>query len=464
MKTFGSSFTLATVLTAGLYLIAPRTLQPGLAQPDHSFRRESALALSLMTTQAQRDMKLQRKYGLVMLKAVKDDLEENYYDPNFRGVDIEARFKAAEARIKEADSVGHIFGAIAQMLFELNDSHTFFLPPHSSNRVAFGLQMQAVGDKVFVIAVKPGSDAEKKGVRVGDQVNSVHGFLPSRESLWKLTYMFYTLRPQPGLLLALQSPEGSQRRLEVTASVKQGKVIVDLGGLDYIGRSRDAEDEDRYNPQRHVEVGDNLLVWKAPTFVTNEAEVEEIMSKARKREALILDLRGNPGGYAETLEWFAGYFFDEEIKIADLKGRQNIKPTLSRPQGARGFKGKLVLLVDSKSASTAEIFARVVQLEKRGVVIGDRTAGAVMQSRIHGHKLGTAPPILYGANVAGADVIMADGKSLEGVGVTPDELLFPTAADLAARRDPAMSRAAAMLGVELPPDRAGSMFPVQWYK
>src|SRR5262245_25438027 len=160
-----------------------------------------ALALSMMTTQAQRDMKSQRKYGLVMLKIVKDDLKENYYDPNFRGVDIEARFKAAEARVKEAESVDHIFGAIAQMLFELNDPHTFFLPPHSSNRVAFGLQMQAVGDKVFVSAVKPGSDAEKKGVKVGDQVLSLHGFQPSREALWKLTYMFYTLKPQPGLLL-----------------------------------------------------------------------------------------------------------------------------------------------------------------------------------------------------------------------------------------------------------------------
>ncbi len=113
-----------------------------------------------------------------------------------------------------------------------------------------------------------------------------------------------------------------------------------------------------------------------------------------------------------------------------------------------------------RSASTAEIFARVVQLEKRGVVIGDRTAGAVMQSRIHGHKLWAGPTIFYWVNIPGADVIMADGKSLEGVGVTPDELLLPTAAD----RDPAMSRAAAMLGVEAPPDRADSMFPVQWCK
>ncbi|HEX2489130.1 MAG TPA: S41 family peptidase [Blastocatellia bacterium] len=443
MKTFTAPLTLAIVLITGLCSIALQAPQSVLAQSD---------------------LNLQRQHGLAMLKVIKGDLKRNYYDPNFRGADIDTRFDAAEAKINEAESVGHIFGAIAQVLFDLNDPHTFFLPPQSANRVAFGLQMQAVGDKVYIVAVKPGSDAEKKGVKVGDQALSVHGFLPSREVLWKLNYMFYTLRPQPGLLLTLQSPEGEPRRLEVTASVKPGKVIVDLGGLDYIGRGRDAEDEDRFNPQRHAEVGDNLLVWKAPTFVTTEAEVEEIMIKARKREALILDLRGNPGGYAEILQWFAGYFFDKEIKIADLRGRKKMKPTLSKPHGARNFKGKLIVLVDSKSASTAEIFARVVQLEKRGIVIGDRTAGAVMQSRIHGHKLGNVPAIFYGVNIPGADVVMADGKSLEGVGMTPDELLLPTAIDLAAKRDPALSRAASLVGVELPSDKAGKMFPVEWYK
>lgn len=123
-----------------------------------------------------------------------------------------------------------------------------------------------------------------------------------------------------------------------------------------------------------------------------------------------------------------------------------------------------MVLVDSKSGSAAEIFARVVQIEKRGVVIGDRTAGAVMQSRTFGRQMGLDTVIFYGVSVTNADVIMADGKSLEGVGVTPDELLLPTAADLAAKRDPVLTRAAAMAGFELPPDKAGAMFPVEWRK
>ena len=443
MKTFGASLTFATVLIAGLCLIAPRALQSALAQPDLNFERER---------------------GRVMLRIVKDDLKKNYYDMGFHGMDVEARFSAADAKMKEAASVGQIFGIIAQALIDLNDSHTFFLPPGRANRTEYGWQMQAFGDKVFVSAIKPGSDAEKKGLKTGDQVLSVGGFEPTREELWKMVYMFYTLRPQPGLRLLLRSPEGEQRQLDVMAKVKQGKLVKDLTGQDINDLIREAEDEDRLNRQRFVEASDKLLIWKMPDFAVEEGEVDVMMGKARKREALILDLRGNPGGYVKTLEWFAGYFFDNEIKIADLKGRKEMKPQKSKPHGGGNFKGKLVVLVDSKSGSAAEIFARVIQLEKRGVVIGDRTAGAVMQSRTFDHQTGNDTVIFFGVSVTNADVIMSDGKSLEGVGVTPDELLLPTAADMAAKRDPVLARAAAMVGFELPPDKAGAMFPVEWRK
>ena len=46
----------------------------------------------------------------------------------------------------------------------------------------------------------------------------------------------------------------------------------------------------------------------------------------------------------------------------------------------------------------------------------------------------------------------------------PYELLLPNAADLAAKLDPVLSRAAALAGVQLPPDKAGAMFPIEWRK
>lgn len=411
---------------------------------------------------AQPDLNFQRDRGRDILQVIKEDLKKNYYDSNFHGMDIEARFKAAGEEIKNAASGEQIFGSIAQALIDLNDSHTFFKPPRRVNRTEYGLKMQALGEKIFVSAIKPGSDAEKKGIKIGDQVLLVNGFKPSRKELWKLIYLFYTLRPQPGLRLVVQSPEGKQRQIDAMANIIQGKLLHDLYTQDINTLMRESEDESRRNRQRFEQMEDNLFIWKMPNFDFSESEADRIMGKAMKCSNLILDLRGNPGGYVSSLEWFAGYFFDEEIKIADLKGRKPMKPQIARYHKGRNFKGKLIVLVDSQSASAAEIFARIVQLKKRGTVIGDRTEGAVMESQSFEHKLGADYVIYIGDSITIADVIMADGKSLEGAGVTPDEVLLPAAEDMAAKRDPVLSHAAALAGVELTPEKAGSMFPVQW--
>jgi C-terminal processing protease CtpA/Prc len=121
-----------------------------------------------------------------------------------------------------------------------------------------------------------------------------------------------------------------------------------------------------------------------------------------------------------------------------------------------------VVLVDSDSASASEILARIVQLEKRGVVLGDRTSGKVMRSRVYPHEMGVDTVILYGTSVTDADVIMSDGVSLEGAGVTPNLVLLPKATDLRAHQDPVLSDAAGLLGVKLDPVEAGKFFPFKW--
>lgn len=95
------------------------------------------------------------------------------------------------------------------------------------------------------------------------------------------------------------------------------------------------------------------------------------------------------------------------------------------------------------------------------MVLGDVSAGAVMQSRGVGFDAGSATVINYGMNLTNADVIMSDGKSLEHIGVTPDELIIPSGKDLAERNDPVLARALELAGSPLGAEIAGKIFPVE---
>jgi C-terminal processing protease CtpA/Prc len=408
-----------------------------------------------------------RDRGHVMLKTLKNEIKKNYYDPTFRGIDLEARFKAADEKVDRAASLGQIFGIVAQTLIEFEDSHLFFIPPQRANTTDYGWQMQIIGDKCYVSAVKPGSDAAAKGLQPGDLVKAVDTFNPTRGNLWKLKYLYYALRPQPGMRVTVQSPNGTDRRVDIIAKIREGKRRIDLtgsnGASDIWDLIREGENEDRLRRHRYYEMGDDLMIWKMPQFDLDAGRLNDMMSKARKHKALILDLRGNGGGAEESLKEILGYFIDHDTKIGDVKRRKETKPIMVKADGDI-FKGKLVVIIDADSGSSAEIFARMIQLEKAGTVIGDRSAGAVMRARSYSFQIGADTVIFYGASITDADLIMPDGKSLERTGVTPDELLLPRAEDLAAKRDPVLSRAAALLGVQLDPEKAGSLFPVEWRK
>lgn len=404
---------------------------------------------------------IERQRTVSMLKLVRDDLKKNYYDPNFHGMDVDARFKAAEDKLKQATSLGQGFGIIAQAVMDLNDSHTFFVPPRRPERIEYGWTMQMVGAKCYVVAVKPGSAAEAQGLKVGDEVHSVEGFRPTRKELWKMDYYYRALSPRPGLRVVAQSPGAEPRQLDIPAKIQQGKVVVNIL-QDLNDLIREAENEDRLNRHRFYKT-EKIVIWKMPNFAFEPEQADSIMSSEVKgHETLILDLRGNLGGYVKTLERFVGNFFDHDLKIADRKGRKEMKPQLAKSRGSAIFNGKLIVLVDSKSASAAEIFARLVQLEKRGIVIGDQTSGAVMESKGYPHDIGTDTVVSFGVSVTDADVIMSDGNSLERVGVTPDELLLPTAEDLAASRDIVLARAVELAGGKIDPVKAGTLFPIEW--
>ena len=254
-------------------------------------------------------------------------------------------------------------------------------------------------------------------------------------------------------------------RVIVDSKMQQGKKILDFtaegGGDDVWQYIRNEENEDHVVRQRYVEMGD-MMVWKMPEFFLDDEAVDHMFGIIRKHKTLILDLRGNPGGAVVTLERMVGNVFDHDVKISDRVGRKQMKPQLAKTVGGRAFTGKIIVLVDSQSASAAELFARVMQLENRGIVMGDRTSGSVMEAQGHGYSQGADTIISYGFSITEADLIMKDGKSLEHVGVTPDEILIPTGRNLASGEDPVLARALEVAGAKVSPSDAGKMFPFEW--
>ncbi len=414
---------------------------------------------------AQELSKQDRERANDMLKVVGDEVRKHYYDPTLHNLDWNSILAATKQKIDSSKSMGMCLSHIAAALDALNDSHTFFIPPQHAARPEYGLQYQFFGDKCMVTGVRPQSDAEAKGIKPGDQILAINNYALNRETVHKMQYAYSVLRPQPSLKLVLQDPAGAQRTVESATKFIQGKRVMDLtgggGGNDIWDIIRQSETDEHLLRARYVDVGESLLILKVPEFFFTQVEVDKMIEKARQHQNLIVDLRGNPGGSVETLKLLVGGLFDKEVKIADRVGRKETKPEVAKP-AHNPFTGKVVVLVDSKSASAAELFARVIQLEKRGVILGDRSAGAVMEARHFNEQMGADTVVFYGVSVTEWDLIMKDGKSLERSGVVPDEVVLPGAADLASGRDPVLARAAELLGSKITPEAAGKMFPYEW--
>jgi C-terminal processing protease CtpA/Prc len=431
----------------------------------HTLALGVAIIMMISGAHAQKFDKIDRDRAQDMLHYIADDIRKHYYDPKFHGLDFDARVRQASEKIQQATSLAQAFAMVGWALDGLNDSHTYFIPPGRTFRPDYGWQMQMVGDRCFVTHVRPKSDAEAKGLTPGAEILSVNGFTPTRDNFTAMFYVFNVLAPRASLQLKIRGLDGQQRQFDVLAKVRQISKIVDLtSDNDFWDFIRQEENADRMTRTKCEELGPELAICKVPEFNLDDSAVHQLLSIARKHNGLVLDLRDNPGGYVDTLQRVLGGFFDHEVKIGDRIGRQALKPQMTKPQRHDLFTGKLVVLVDSESSSAAELFARVIQLEKRGTVVGDRSSGLVMEGRGYDHKIGSESVVFYGAMITDADIVMADGQSLEHRGVVPDETLTPAPADLNSGNDPVMAHAAELLGVKLTPEKAGKFFPYEWPK
>lgn len=405
-----------------------------------------------------REAKQAREYALGMLDEMGEIMKEYYYDPKFKGVDLKARLESAKARVKTLQYNWEMYRVLVQVLMEFNDSHTRMHLPPRSDYFQYGVGWQMIGDECYVVSVKSDSDAARKGLESGDQILSIGKFKPTRNDLWKINYLIYRLSAEKSIELKVKKADGAERTVVIDAKTMTDK---EYRAERKAKRDKNKEDDE---PFRCKEIDKQLVACRLESFVVERSTIEKMMKSASAYPKMILDLRGNGGGYVSIEQFLLSHFFDREVKIADLVTKTKTETRNTKVlDRSKQYQGEVAVLIDSNSASASEVTARMLQLEKRAKIYGDFSSGSVMTSisvpfRSVMSALSDAAIIRVGMSVTVGDVIMRDGSRLEYTGVVPDEILQPTGAALKMRMDAVLAYAAMKMGSQLSPEEAGKFY------
>jgi len=414
---------------------------------------------------AQGTLKGNRDLMRGIAEGVHDIIKKNFYDSSFKGIDWDKELKETQKKIDTCNSPGEMLAAIYWMVRKMDDSHTNFLPPWQTLQPRFGFQAKPFGDTVRVYKIKEKGPAERAGLLVGDTVLGIEGVVADRDHYSETQFYYRLIQPAAVLVLDIER-NGKRQRLEIPADVHTRLAMEEVQDFsrvfDFI---REGETDYAENPFESATVegigyvkirnfiGSQVL---RPKWRTLEDMAERSLWKAKGSNALIIDVRGNPGGEIEDLQRFAGYLEKSETELFTATGRGKTEKITAKPRQPSFSDVPIAVLVDSESASSSEILARHLQLSGRAVIIGDKTAGKVAGARIFVQHIGTEAAVFYGAQTTVVHAVFPDGKDIEKAGVTPDLMCIPEAADLVAKRDRCRDLALTTLKAKL---AAGSSVP-----
>lgn len=399
-----------------------------------------------------------RNLAKQMLADVADDVRKTYYDPSLHGLEWDALVKQVQSQLETAPDVATANLEIEGLLERLHDSHTFFVPPKNANSVDYGWTFASFGNKCFVSKVEKGSDADRQGVKPGDEVLLLDGFNVDRASVQRLHYTLDALMPRTAVRVYLRTPEGKVRQLDLAGKIKPPSNTPISGEFLLQDRQIEYEEYMRAFKAQRKDLGPQLMVMRVPAFVLQGSDVDSFFREARKHESLIIDLRGNAGGSEESLMRYLSDVLSDETSVADSLTRDKPHPLVSKPNRGALYTGKIVVLIDAETASAAEIFARTLQLHGRAKIVGDVSSGNTMEAEHHRFR-GGAMHALYFDSVTVGELRMSNGELLEGKGVVPDTQMIPSPSDLAKGGDPVLSFAADLTGVKLTPEAAAVLIP-----
>lgn len=264
--------------------------------------------------------------------------------------------------------------ALGAIIDEL-DPHTSYISKEEFNAVndpllgsfeGIGVQFNIMEDTIAIIHAISGGPSEKSGILAGDRIIMVDDNLVAGV---KIT--------NRGAMRVLKGPRGTKVKVGVLR-----KGFPDL--IDFVIVRNIIP---TYSLDIAYMVNDTVGYMKLNTFSATTYDEFKVALKRLKAAGLtnlILDLRGNSGGFVKPAVQIADDFLSEDKLIVYTKGNNRPKNSIYSKSGGLFESEKLVILIDEASASASEILAGAVQDNDRATIIGRRSYGkGLVQEQLH---------------------------------------------------------------------------------
>jgi carboxyl-terminal processing protease len=229
--------------------------------------------------------------------------------------------------------------------------------PLNGNFDGIGVQFNLLRDSIIIVEPISGGPSEKVGIKAGDRILTI-----DKE---KVTGINLTTS---GVRSRLMGPKGT--KVDLTVYRKEVKDILDFTII--------RDKIPIYSVDAAYMLDNETGYIKLNKFAaTTEKEFSEAADKLKKSNMInmVLDLRGNGGGYMLAATELADKFFTDEKLLVYLVGRKTPKQEFRSTGNGSLASSRLVILTDEGSASASEIFAGAMQDWDRGIIMGRRTFG-----------------------------------------------------------------------------------------
>lgn len=267
--------------------------------------------------------------------------------------------------VDKVDTDSLLDGTIKQILSKL-DPHSVYIPAADAGEIAermsgefvgIGVSFRMYGDSITVMKVLEDGPSKKAGIKSGDRI-----LIADKDTLYgknlENDFIISKLKGKPRTKVNLTIYRKSEDKI-YTVLLKRGKVPI---------KSIDA----------HYMINDSLGYIKLSRFAaTSYDEFKKALDEllAQKMDHLVLDLRGNPGGYLGVATKIVDEFLEDDKLIVFTKNKGGkIDKSFASEKG--DFEdGKVYVLIDENSASASEIIAGALQDNDKGIIVGRRSFG-----------------------------------------------------------------------------------------